>query len=346
MPSINTSQKKADKSERWVFDVSDYISHAAWSNDSLFFAVALASGPIRIFNRKDGSQKTIDGHKFGTMEVSWSQDNSKIASAGQDGQLKIWDVTTQKLLKSSEAGSQWVEHITWSPDGNHIASAAGKILKVWNANGEMIQEYREHPSTITALHWNSTGKEIATASYGKIMIFQIGKIEPQQILLYPSSLISLSWHTSGKWIVAGTQEGSVHGWKIPHKEGNDIDIQGYETKITQLSWSKNGKYLATVGGSWIVIWDFSGKGPQGQKPEILKDQRKVTQMSYQNNGDLLVSGTKDGAVLFWRQTVPEKTRLEKHVGSPINHIRWSPDGSSLAICTDDGKIRIWDSPTV
>lgn len=337
-------REKTNSIERWVFDVSDFVSHAVWSYNGLFVAVSLASGPIRIFNRKDGSQKTLEGHKFGTMEIGWSPDNSKLVSAGQDGQLKIWNVKTQKILKTLQGGVQWVEHVSWSPNGDFIASAAGKILRIWDSEGSLIQEYKDHPSTITSIQWNSSSTEIATTSYGKILIFLIGVNEPQTVLNYPSSLISLSWN--GSWIVASTQEGSICGWELPHVEKSQVNIQGYETKVTQLSWSKNGKNLATAGGSWIVIWDFSGSGPKNNEPEILKDDRRITQMSYQNHGEFLASGTKNGSILFWRPAVPEKPRLVLEVDSAINHLRWSEDGTFLVVCSEDGMVRIWNSPKV
>jgi len=344
MSNLRDIEKKSDKIERWVFDISDYASHVEWSSDGLFVAVALVSGPIKIFNSKNGDEKTLDGHKFGTMEINWSHDNSKIVSVGQDGQIKIWDVKTQKVLKKMLGGNQWVEHISWSPNGDYFATSAGKILRIWNSDGNLFQEYPDHPSTITALQWNTNGTEIATASYGKILIFLIGVNEPKTVLEFPSSIISLSWHKSGKWIVGGTQEGSICGWQLPPTDDDYIGIDGYETKVTQLSWSKNGKNLATSEGGWLVIWDFSGKGPKGTTPQVLKDDRKITQMSYQNNGDFLACGTKDGSILFWKTAVPEKPRLVFEVDAAINQLQWSKDGSFLAICSEDGKVRIWKTP--
>ncbi len=346
MSNLKNEEKISDNIERWVFDVSDFVSHAAWSHDGLFVAVSLASGSIRIFNCKDGSQKTLEGHEFGTMEISWSPDNSKLVSAGQDGQLKIWDVKTQKILKTLEGGAQWVEHVSWSPNGDYIASAAGKILRIWSSEGNLIQEYKEHESTITAIQWNSSGTEIATTSYGNILIFLIGVNEPQTVLPYPSSLISLSWNSNGKWIAAGSQEGSMCAWPLPHKKKSHINVRGYEKKVTQFSWSKDGENLATAGGSTIVLWDFSGKGPEGKEAVMLSDDRRITQLSYQNHGDLLVSGTKDGSVLFWRPDVSEKPKLVIEVDSGISQMYWSEDGACLVVCSENGIVRVWESPKV
>ena len=344
MSNLTKDEKESKNIERWVFNISDFASDVKWSPDGLFVAVALASGPIKIFNPKNGEQKTLDGHEFGTMEISWSPDSSKLVSVGQDGHVKIRNVKTQKIIKTLKGGAQWVEHVSWSPNGDYVASSAGKILRIWSSEGYLFQEYKDHPSTITALQWNANGTEIATASYGKILIFLVGVNGPKIVLPFPSSMISLSWHKSGKWIVAGTQEGSLCGWQLPPTDDSHLGIQGYETKVTQLSWSKNGKNLATAGGSWVVIWDFSGKGPQDKEAKVLKDDRRITQMSYQNNGDFLVCGTKDGSVLFWKTTVPEKPRLAFEVDAAVNQLQWSKDGSSLVICSEDGKVRIWKSP--
>ena len=349
MFGLKNKEKKLESMERWVFDVSEFVSHVAWSHDGLFVAVSLVSGPIEIFNREDGSQKTLEGHEFGTMEISWSPDNSKLVSVGQDGKLKIWDVNTQKILKTLEGGASWVEHVSWSSDSDSIASTAGKILRVWNSEGNLIQEYKDHKSTITAIQWNSSGTEIATASYGKITIYVIGKNEPQTVLPYPSSLVSLTWHPSGKWIVAGTQEGHMCAWRLPNEKGSHITVRGFEYKLTNLSWSKDGKNLGTVGSSWIAIWDFTGKGPEKKKePIMIEDdgQARITQMLYQNNGDLLVSGTKDGSIFFWLPSMPKKPQLSLEVGSAINQLEWSKDGQFLIVCSEDGIVRIWKSPEV
>ena len=53
---------------------------------------------------------------------------------------------------------------------------------------------------------------------------------------------------------------------------------------------------------------------------MLEDDRRITQMSYQNNGDLLASGTKDGPSFFGILQHPEKPRLVFEVDAAINHL--------------------------
>ena len=43
-------------------------------------------------------------------------------------------------------------------------------------------------------------------------------------------------------------------------------MSGYSTKVRELSWHANSRFLATGGGPAVVVWDFSGKGPAGSKP--------------------------------------------------------------------------------
>ena len=64
------------------------------------------------------------------------------------------------------------------------------------------------------------------------------------------------------------QDGSVQLWYVA--SGTQSQMQGYEAKVSATEWSGNGRYLATAAGSSLVVWDFSGKGPEGSRPIELR----------------------------------------------------------------------------
>lgn len=61
-------------------------------------------------------------HSNWVMAVAYSTDGTKLASAGEDGVLKIWDVATGKELRSI-AESNSLRTLAFSPDGKLLASA-------------------------------------------------------------------------------------------------------------------------------------------------------------------------------------------------------------------------------
>ena len=104
---------------------------------------------------------------------------------------------------------------------------------------------------------------------------------------------TLEWSPSGKYIATGDQDSTVHFWIA--NTGQDLQMWGYETKVLELAWSFNSRYLATGGGTQVVVWDCSGKGPENTRPMMLEGhQQLIKHLRFQRQGMLLASGGNDG----------------------------------------------------
>ncbi len=343
---LGTSKSEKVAPSKWY--LGDNAADIAWSPDGRHVAVALASGRVKVVDTSaDDSICRFDGHKFGAMGVAWSTDGSTIMTAGQDGMARIWEAYTGNLVSTLQGGAQWVEHIACSPDGQYFATTAGKHLKVWTSKGELVYEFKDHRSTISAIQWHSANKDkLVTACYGTIHIFDLEKAQPYDVLKWESSLISLAWSPDGKYIGAGTQDAAIAMWELPSKKGRNFQMTGYETKVRELAWNRDSKFLATAGGRQVTIWNFGGKGPERTTPQVLTHMFKVTQLAYQQNGGLLVSGSKEGHLIFWR---PESSKVpvdENKLSADVLLVRWSPDHSAVAAFTSDGHLWLLKAPKV
>ena len=66
------------------------------------------------------------------LAVSWSPDGRRLAAAGDDETIVIWDVATlDRLLTLPAPGT--VHAIQWSPDGRRIAGCGGGGVRVWGS---------------------------------------------------------------------------------------------------------------------------------------------------------------------------------------------------------------------
>ncbi len=282
------------------FDLQEPISSLDWSPDGKNVVIAGTEGSLAIVDAASGNLRSqLSGHR-GVMQVAWSPNGLWVASGGQDGKTKLWHFHTGELFKELPGGAAWVEHVAWSPDGGVLASAAGKYLRLWTFTGEMTSEFASHESTVTALQFRGDGKGVATACYGKIRCFRLDAARPYQTLAWKSSLISMAWSPNGRFIAAGTQENSIQFFRLQSRGEPPLEMSGYPSKVRHLAWDHTGQFLATNSREVAIVWNVSGKGPEGTIPlQLAGHPAAITAVAWQKHGDLLASGCEAGIVIIW-----------------------------------------------
>jgi WD40 repeat protein len=254
---------------------------------------------------------------------------------------KLWDPVSGSLVIAMEGGAAWVEHLQWSPDGKHLATAAGKKLRIWDEQGALAGIHKDHPSTVAAICWRPDGQAVATASYGGVHLLRIGEEVPYERLEWKGSLVSLAWSPNARFIAAGSQEATVNFWKLPYRPHEQLHMSGYASKVKELAWDSESRFLATGGSNLVTLWDVSGKGPAGRRPAQLKGHpEKISQLAFAHGRPLLASGDRSGNALIWRlgQSRPASS---KSLPGGISALSWSTDDQFIAWGTGEGGISLW-----
>jgi WD40 repeat protein len=100
-----------------------------FSPDGQTLAVAYVDGSVGLWNVADG--KLRHARPSGGKEVytlDWTPTSDVLATAGLEGKITLWDARDLTALKVFEA-PEWVIQVRFSPDGSHLLTAGGTILK-------------------------------------------------------------------------------------------------------------------------------------------------------------------------------------------------------------------------
>lgn len=142
--------------KQWVLCVS-------WAPDGKKLASSCKSGELRIWDPETGKQigKPMIGHKKWINCLSWepyhlSAACRRIASAGCDGDVRIWDVLLSQCIRVLTSHTNAVTSVRWGGLGLIYTSSKDRTIKMWRAeDGALCRTLTGHAHWVNNLTLNT-----------------------------------------------------------------------------------------------------------------------------------------------------------------------------------------------
>jgi WD40 repeat protein len=347
MQSMSTTapRGKTELLPRWQLDAGD------------FAAAGGLAGNLCVVGAGDGTMLGIDvttgkerfrrtAHSGGVLGVSLAPDGSRFVTCGQEPRAKLWDEKGElqgELPGSAEESSgPCVEQVAWAPTGERIATGAGRTVRVWSASGELLLAPEPLASTVSALVWRGDGTGVAATCYGGVHLWPFVAGAKTRHLQWKGSLISATFSPDGKVLACGSQDKTVHFWRLAR--GEDAEMSGYLFKPKALAWDHESKLLATGGDATVTLWDFRGKGPEGTQPLQLEAHKGLCSgLAFHPHKGILASGSQDTSVLLWEPRRGTRPIRYAFLRDEITVLAWHPSGNGLLGGDASGTVCLWEA---
>jgi WD40 repeat protein len=95
--------------------------------------------------------------------VAFSPDGQRLATAGRDRTVKVWDAATGQEARTLQGHTGAVTSVAFSPDGKRLASAGqDQTVKVWDAaTGQEVLTLQGHGTVVASVAFSPDGHWLA-----------------------------------------------------------------------------------------------------------------------------------------------------------------------------------------
>jgi len=290
--------------------------------------------------------KTLEGHEDFVTSVAYSPDGRAFATASVDGQLKVWDAASGRLLTSAPWPS--ITSLAYSPDGRNLAVAAehGVVLLDAAAPGEGPKPLGGPAGQLHAVAYSPDGRTLAAGGEDRaVWLWRLGGggWRPQALEGHREMVRAVAYSPDGRTLASAGNDGAVNLWDLTVPAPRPTPLQGSAQPVVTLSFSADGATLAGGGeDGTISLWDTRAAGG---KPALLAGHKGAIQsVAFSPDGRTLASGGEDKAVRLWDTTKPEAGPLT--VGNHadiVSSVAFSHDGRVLVSGGYDRKVKLWDT---
>ncbi len=313
-------------------DVGAHVVAATFDRGGKNAAFALGDGTLRLVGG-EAAWREVVVHDGAVLALA-ADHRDGFLTGGDDGRFRHV-LADGSVVDVAKFGSKWVEHVAADKSGL-LACGVGRAVKIFDGGGRELKSL-DHPSTVTGLAFDAKGKRVAASHYnGASLWFVASKTETARKLEWKGSHTGIAINPDGDTIVTTMQENALHGWRL--SDGQHMRMTGYPTKIRSMSFTKNGKWLATSGADCIVTWPFFGGGPMGKPPVELAPVEGLTctAVACHPQHEAVAAGYGDGTVILVDITSARVLPVAAPGRGSVTCLAWRPDGAALAIGTETG----------
>jgi WD40 repeat protein len=238
-------------------DHQEKVTSLAFNSDDTALASASEDGSIqlRTWNGEtwNSSPKLLAKPGKSIESVAFSPtDSTMLASAGDDGLITFWDISSGKQIGTTPKQGRKVNTLAFSPDGKTLASGSDD---------------------------------------GTIVLWNVAKREPlgPPLAGHTNEVFTVAFSPDGKTLASGAKDTTVILWDVVTGKPLDLPFHEHTGTVWAVAFSPDGKTLASCSyDKSIILWDVAAGESIGQL--VTENQDYVFAVAFSPDGQLISAG--------------------------------------------------------
>lgn len=283
---------------------------------------------------------------IGTVfSVAFSPDSTLLAT-GIDNDISIWHVAESRQLMILSGHSSWVQAISFSPDGQLLASGSNdQTIRLWNVHtGQCLKTLSGHSSWVQGMGFSPDGQLLASGSNDQtIRLWNVHTGQCLNVLQgHHDRILTVVFSPDRQTLISSSEDGTVRVWNL--QTGQCLRVLNIQVNWSlSLALSPDGQTLvAGSGGNAVTFWDLQNGECMDTLPHY---SSRVWAISYSPDGQTVVTASEDKTVKIWDVATGSCLKSLPEYTDRVWLVAFSPDGQTLVTASEDQAIRLWEVQT-